>query len=184
MYRPSLCGDRACRGCLAHRCQHACPVQAISFINNRAIIDYEKCIECGRCHSACPYNAISDVLRPCLRVCPTKAIAIDEHKKAVIDESKCIRCGACVYSCPFGAMQDKSELLSVIELLKSGNRPVYAMMAPAIATQFEDVSLGQVVTAIKAIGFKDAVEVALGADMVAVHEAKELLNILNQARVL
>jgi [FeFe] hydrogenase (group B1/B3) len=165
----------ACRGCLAHRCQHACPVQAISFINNRAIIDYEKCIECGRCNSACPYNAISDVLRPCLRVCPTKAIAIDEHKKAVIDETKCIRCGACVYSCPFGAMQDKSELLAVIDLLKSANRPIYAMMAPAIATQFEDVSLGQVVTAIKSIGFKDAVEVALGADMVAVHEAKEFV---------
>ncbi len=42
-------------------------------------------------HSACPYNAISDVLRPCIRVCPTKAISIDEkQKKAVIDEKKSV----------------------------------------------------------------------------------------------
>ncbi len=170
----------ACRGCLAHRCQAACPKHAISFINNRAIIDYDKCIECGRCHSACPYNAISDVLRPCIRVCPTKAISIDENKKAVIDEKKCIRCGACVYSCPFGAMQDKSELLEVIDHLKKQKKPIYAMIAPAIATQFEDVSLGQVVTALKNLGFKDVVEVALGADMVAIHEAEEFVEHIEQ----
>ncbi len=172
----------ACRGCLAHRCQGACPTHAISFINNRAIIDYEKCIECGRCHSACPYNAISDVLRPCIRVCPTKAISIDENKKAVIDGGNCIRCGACVYSCPFGAMQDKSALLSVINMLKSQEKPVYAMIAPAIATQFEDVSLGQVITALKNLGFKDVVEVALGADLVSIHEAEEFVEHLEHEK--
>ena len=172
----------ACRGCLAHRCQHACPVQAITFINHRAIIDYDQCIECGRCHSACPYNAISDVLRPCIRVCPTKAISIDANKKAVIREKDCIRCGACVYSCPFGAMQDKSQLLPVIHLLKEKKQPVYAMIAPAIATQFEEVTLGQMVSALKLIGFKDVVEVALGADMVAVHEAEEFLEHIEEGK--
>ena len=171
-----------CRGCLAHRCQQSCPVEAISFINNKAIIDYSKCIECGRCNSACPYNAISDVLRPCVKACPTKAISMDDNKKAVIDEAKCIRCGACVYRCPFGAIQDKSQITQVIDELNAGEKDLYAIIAPAIATQFDYATVCQVVTAIKAIGFKDAVEVALGADMVALHEAREFVDRLEEGR--
>lgn len=167
-----------CRGCLAHRCQQSCPVNAISFINNKAIIDYDKCIECGKCHKACPYNAISDVLRPCIKACPTKAISIDEHKKATIDESKCISCGACVYKCPFGAIQDKSNITKVIDQLQNNTKPVYAMIAPAIATQFDYVKLGQVVTGMKQLGFKDVIEVALGADFVALHESEEFYEML------
>lgn len=167
-----------CRGCIAHRCQQSCPVDAISFINNRAIIDYDKCIECGKCHKACPYNAINDVLRPCIKACPTNAISVDEHKKAIIDESKCINCGACVYKCPFGAIQDKSQLVKVIDVLKNKEKKIYGMIAPAIATQFDYVSMGQVVTGMKMLGFHDVVEVALGADFVAIHEAEEFYELM------
>lgn len=170
-----------CRGCIAHRCQQSCPVDAITFINSKAIIDYDKCIECGKCHSACPYNAISDVLRPCIKACPTKAISIDENKKAIIDDSKCIRCGACVYMCPFGAIQDKSQFIQVIEAIKSQKAKVYAMIAPAIATQFDYISLGQVVTGMKQLGFSDVIEVALGADFVAIHEGEEFAELLEDA---
>ncbi len=170
----------SCRGCLAHRCQQSCPVDAITIINSKAIIDYDTCIECGKCHKACPYNAVNDVLRPCIKTCPTKAISMDENKKAVISEEKCIRCGACVYHCPFGAVQDKSQIIQVIHGLQNKDNQLYAIIAPAIATQFDYVNLGQVVTAMKRIGFKDVIEVALGADMVAVHEAKEFVERLNE----
>lgn len=169
-----------CRGCIAHRCQQSCPVDAISIINKKAIIDYDKCIECGKCHAACPYDAISDVLRPCIKACPTKAISMDENKKAVIDETKCILCGACVYHCPFGAIQDKSEITKVIDALKNPDSKVYAIIAPAIATQFEYINLGQAIAAMKLIGFKDVIEVALGADLVVVNEAKEFVERLEQ----
>lgn len=171
-----------CRGCLAHRCQQSCLVDAITFINNRAVIDYTKCIECGKCHKACPYNAISDVLRPCVKACPTKSIQMDEHKKAIIDESTCIRCGACVYHCPFGAIQDKSQLVEVILNLNTTDSRLYAMVAPAIATQFEYASIGQTVQGIKCLGFVDVVEVALGADIVAIHETQEFLDSMEQGK--
>lgn len=164
-----------CRGCLAHRCQGACPVDAISINKGRAEIDHHKCIECGKCKESCPYNAIADVMRPCRRDCPVDAIHIDSRKKAVINYDECISCGACVYNCPFGAIQDKSEITEVIRALSDKESNIYAMLAPAFASQFDYVDLGQVITGLKLIGFRDVVEVALGADLVTRHEATELI---------
>lgn len=167
----------ACRGCLAHRCTDVCPRNAIHFINHRAYIDQNKCIECGKCKNACPYNAISDVMRPCRRACNAGALSINENKKAEINNEKCIQCGACVYQCPFGAIMDKSYIVDTLNLLKkSQNNPdlnVYAIIAPAISSQFTYVNIEQVVSGIKKLGFKDVIEVALGADMVTLHEAEE-----------
>jgi [FeFe] hydrogenase (group B1/B3) len=169
----------ACRGCLAHKCKEVCPANAIYNINQRSYIDTNKCIECGRCKSVCPYNAISDVMRPCTRSCGAKALSFDEDKKAVIDNDKCIQCGACVYQCPFGAIMDKSFVVDVVNLLKKAkadaNTHVYAVMAPAISSQFTYAKIEQVVTGIKRLGFHDVVEAALGADMVAEHETKEFI---------
>ena len=98
---------------------------------------------------------------------------MNEDGTVKIDDSKCISCGACVYRCPFGALSDKSFILDAIKLLKE-EKHVYAIVAPAIASQFAYAKLGQVVTGIKQLGFYEVVEAALGADMVAYPEAKEL----------
>lgn len=169
-----------CRGCLAHRCVSVCPVEAIAMRDGKAYIDPKKCIECGKCHQVCPYSAIADVRRPCVRGCKSKAIHVDENKKAVIDYDLCIDCGACVYNCPFGAIQDKSEILPVIDAILEG-KSVYAMLAPAFATQFQHVDLEQVITGIKAVGFRDVIEVALGADLVIKHEAEEVVSAIKNS---
>ncbi len=167
----------ACRRCVAHRCQAACPMGAISFQDHRTVIDPQKCRECGLCMKACPYHAITVQQRPCILACKAKAMSVDEHtNKAKIDSSKCVGCGMCVRQCPFGAIVDKSFLLDAVRLLrgsKDGDH-VYAVVAPAIASQFAGAKLGQVVSALKKAGFYDVVEVALGADLVADKEAKEL----------
>lgn len=168
----------ACRGCIAHKCSEVCPANAILTVNKRAYIDTNKCIECGKCKEACPYNAVSDVMRPCKRACGAKALNFDEDKKAIIDNEKCIQCGSCVYQCPFGAIMDKSSIVDVVEQLekarKDADTHVYAIVAPAISSQFAYAKIGQVVSGIKALGFHDVIEVALGADLVAEHEAAEL----------
>ncbi|MBQ8313021.1 MAG: 4Fe-4S dicluster domain-containing protein [Clostridia bacterium] len=168
-----------CRGCIAHRCASACPRNAISFDeNHRAHIDPDKCVNCGKCASVCPYSAIQQHVRPCERACKVKAISQGENHVANIDESKCINCGACVYQCPFGALQDKSFLLDAIKLIRESeqnkNYRVYAVVAPSISSQFVHVKVGQIITALKELGFFSVVEAALGADMVAYSEAKEL----------
>ncbi len=169
----------SCRGCIAHRCEEVCPRGAITFDRNqKAHIDKEKCIECGKCASVCPYSAINNRMRPCERACKVKAISTGENKAAKIDESKCIACGACVYQCPFGAITDKSFILDVIDMLKDSENNskyhVYAIVAPSISSQFSYAKLGQVISGIKALGFHSVIEVALGADMVAYAEGAEL----------
>jgi len=46
-----------CVGCCA--CQQACPMQAITYINNKCQIDASKCINCGTCAMQCPMQAIT-----------------------------------------------------------------------------------------------------------------------------
>ena len=169
----------SCRGCLAHRCEEVCPRGAITYDHNHTgHIDKEKCIECGKCASVCPYSAIVNRKRPCQNACKIKAIYINDENAASIDNDKCIECGACVYQCPFGAIMDKSYILDVIDMLKKSengkNFKVYAVVAPSISSQFSYAKLGQVVSGLKKLGFHTVVEAALGADMVADAESREL----------
>ncbi len=170
----------SCRGCLAHRCEDVCPKGAISFDEHqKAHIDKEKCVNCGRCAKVCPYSAIMNKRRPCENACKVDAISSNaESKAARIDNSKCISCGACEYMCPWGAIADKSFIVDVVKLLKQSENnqkyKVYAVVAPSISSQFSYAKLGQVIAAIKKLGFHSVVEVALGADMVAYAEAAEL----------
>ncbi len=169
----------ACRGCLAHRCEDVCRFGAITFDENHvAHIDKSKCRECGACAKVCPFTAIRNYKRPCEIACKVKAISRGEDNQASIDYSKCISCGSCVYQCPFGAITDKSFILDVIEMLKQGKAEggvkVYAIVAPSISSQFTYAKLGQVITGLKELGFHTVVEVALGADMVAAAESREL----------
>ena len=169
----------SCRGCLAHRCEDVCKRGAISYDHNHvAHIDKTKCVECGQCAKVCPYSAIVNRKRPCQNACKVKAITISDDNVAAIDNEKCIQCGACVYQCPFGAVMDKSYILNVIDLIKRSQNntkyKVYAVVAPAISSQFNYAKLGQVITGLKELGFHTVVEAALGADIVALEESKEL----------
>lgn len=168
----------ACRGCLAHRCEDVCRFGAITFDDNHvAHIDKSKCKECGACAKVCPYSAIRNYKRPCETACKVGAISMGDEKQACIDNSKCISCGACVYQCPFGAITDKSFILDVIDILKGGRDKSYkgyAVVAPSISSQFTYAKLGQVITGLKELGFHTVIEAALGADMVAQAESKEL----------
>ncbi|MDE6967793.1 MAG: monomeric [FeFe] hydrogenase [Clostridia bacterium] len=170
--------SEGCRGCISHRCVSSCPVQAIRISKTKkAVIDIDKCIECGKCFKACPYNAIRENVRPCVRACKIGAIKVEKTKKASIDYNKCVSCGACMMKCPFGAIQDRSYILDTINILKDSNNntkyKVYAMVAPSIGTQFNYADVEQVCTALKMLGVYDIYEVALGADITAYKDAHE-----------
>ena len=164
-----------CQNCLAASCQKVCPKDAISFKNNRSWIDLDKCIRCGKCAKACPYNAIVHLERPCAAACGMDAIVSDEHGRATINQDKCVACGQCLVSCPFGAIVDKGQIFQVIQSILKGDK-VIAILAPAFVGQFGKHSTpGKFVTAMKQLGFARVVEVAVGADLCTIEEAKDFL---------
>jgi len=150
-----------------------CPKDAISFLDNgQAYINHSKCINCGICKDACMYHSIVYIPVPCEEVCPVKAIQKDENGIEHIDEDKCIYCGKCINACPFGSIYEISQIFDILPAIDRGEKLV-ALMAPSIMSQF-DGSVSDITTAIKKIGFTDAIEVAYGAVETAKREGAEL----------
>jgi [FeFe] hydrogenase (group B1/B3) len=103
------------------------------------------------------------------------AIHSDEYGRADIDQEKCVSCGMCLANCPFGAIADKAQIFQAIQAIKS-DVPVYAAIAPASAGQFgPELTQGKLRSAFKALGFEDAIEVAIGADLCTIQEAKDFV---------
>ncbi|MDD7652704.1 MAG: 4Fe-4S dicluster domain-containing protein [Candidatus Faecousia sp.] len=165
----------SCQNCLAASCQQVCPKGAISFVNGKCHIDPDKCIKCGKCAKACPYHAIIYLERPCVAACGMDAIDMDEHGRAAINQDKCVSCGQCLVSCPFGAIVDKGQIFQVVRSILQGDQ-VIAIVAPAFIGQFGKNSTPEkFTTAMKLLGFDRVVEVAVGADMCTIEEAKDFL---------
>lgn len=165
----------ACRNCLAHNCIASCPRKAIMVVQNRAYIDKAKCVECGLCKRSCSYGAIIEISRPCERACDLKAITAGSDRRAYIDQDKCVSCGACKQACPFGAIADWSAIVQVIRQLRQG-RKVHALLAPTFVGQFgPKVKPAQIVAGLRRMGFADVVEASVGADIVALAEAREFV---------
>ncbi len=165
----------ACHACLAHPCIEVCPVKCVSMQNGQAYIDQDLCVKCGRCYDVCPYGSIVKNERPCNAACGVNAITKDDQERAVIVTEKCVSCGMCMVACPFGAIMDKSEIYQLVEAFK-GEDEVCAIIAPAFVGQFGDkVSADQVVEGLLQLGFDDVREVAYGADITTVDEARHFL---------
>lgn len=161
----------ACQGCLARPCMMNCPKKAVTMVDGHAVIDREKCVNCGICLQVCPYHAIIKIPVPCEEACHVGAISKNAEGKERIDYEKCVYCGNCMRECPFGAMMDRSQVVDVLRAKKEGKK-LAALFAPAVAGQFR-ASVGKLMGALKQAGFDEVYEVAVGADVTAQKEAHE-----------
>jgi iron only hydrogenase large subunit-like protein len=108
--------------------------------------------ECQDCHK-------------CIRECPVKAIRVQDGYARVVPEM-CVLCGNCIVACPSNAKQVRNDLPRVKELFASG-RKVIVSLAPSFVAQFPSVRAGQLIHALKKLGFFAVSETALGAQHVS-----------------
>lgn len=101
----------------------------------------------------------------CIRNCPVNAVQINNGQAKIL-HSRCISCGKCVKSCPQGAkivIDSKSKALSILK----GNERVIACLAPSFVSSFYPYKYKRLVGSIKAIGFSEVWEVAVGAEILS-----------------
>ena len=123
-------GAKGCSaGCVGFgTCVSVCKFDAIHVVDGVAVVEEEKCVNCGKCREACPKGLIVEKAASqevfvkcnshefgksvkancsagcigcgaCTKVCPVEAITLD-NKLAVVDHQKCIGCKVCVEKCP------------------------------------------------------------------------------------
>ncbi|MCP4311615.1 MAG: GHKL domain-containing protein [Bacteroidetes bacterium] len=110
----------------------------------------------------------------CVRECPVKAIRIIDGQAEVLAD-RCIACGNCTIVCKQGAKVYLRSIDHVSQLFQSES-PVFAMLAPSFIAEFAEAEQpGLFVGMLKKIGFKEVLEVGMGADLVA-REYEERIN--------
>ena len=135
--------------CLLHPEKHA------------PVIHTEQCEECA-------YE------QACVKSCVFDAIEKGEDGSIHISPEKCAGCGVCIDACKMERLAANKDVYPVLSALRSGERDVYALIAPAFTGQFgPQATPGRLRSACKALGFKGMVEVAVFADILTLKEALE-----------
>ncbi len=100
----------------------------------------------------------------CIRHCPVKAIRFSANQAHIIG-NECILCGQCFVVCPQNAKEIVDETEKAKVLLQSG-APVFVSLAPSFVANYEGVGINAMRKALKALGFYDVEETAIGATIV------------------
>jgi NADH-quinone oxidoreductase subunit G len=143
--------------------------------------DPNKCILCGDCVRAC--NEIQSIGAIDFAFRGSNACVVPAYGKD-LNSVECVDCGQCARVCPTGAIVPKSEIDGVWKAISDPNKVVIAQIAPAVRVAIGEEfgfapgvdTTGQIVSALKMIGFNKVFDTAFSADLTVVEEATELIN--------
>ncbi|MBA4251286.1 MAG: ferredoxin, partial [Chlorobiaceae bacterium] len=151
--------------------------------------DPAKCILCGRCVRVCEEIQKIGAIDFTNRGFQTSVTTPFNKGLSISD---CILCGQCILVCPTAALREKSSMKEVTNALNNKKKYTIVQVAPAIrATIGEEYNLplgsnvtGQLVTALRRIGFKKVFDTNFGADLTIIEEATELISRVSENKTL
>lgn len=142
--------------------------------------DPNKCILCGDCVRMC--NEIQGIgaLDFAYRGAKVEVLPAFGNKISDVD---CVNCGQCARVCPTGAIVPKKEIDEVWEKIDNKKKQVIAQIAPAVRVSLGeyfgqeagDVSTGQIVSALKMLGFDKVYDTSFTADLTVIEECNEFI---------
>lgn len=150
--------------------------------------DDSKCIKCQRCVRTCAELQGVNALTVAHKGDKMKITTFFE--KAMRDVV-CTNCGQCVNHCPTGALVEKNYIEEVWEAIANPNKHVVVQTAPAVRVGLgEELGLkpgqrvtGQMVAALKRLGFDSVLDTDFTADLTIIEEGTELLTRLKKTLV-
>ena len=101
----------------------------------------------------------------CIRACPVKAIGFANSQANIIAD-ECVLCGNCYVTCPQNAKRIREDVPTVRDAIRSGKR-VVASVAPSFPVAMEVDTIEDMRDTLKKLGFADAEETAVGAELVS-----------------
>lgn len=143
--------------------------------------DESKCIACSACRTAClDCNNLGIPVETKVDDCTYYR----PDGKEKFADSNCTRCGQCVIACPTGALSEKDNIEDVKKDLTDPEKIVIAQIAPSVRVSVsESFGLpvaqnmeGEMVAALKQLGFDYVFDVNVGADFTTYEEAFDLVD--------
>ncbi|MGD8781809.1 MAG: NADH-dependent [FeFe] hydrogenase, group A6 [Ignavibacteria bacterium] len=155
-------------------------LKAIDISSDALVRDPNKCILCGDCVRACyeiqDIGAIDFAYRG-------SEVAILPAFGKDLNKVECVDCGQCARVCPTGAITPKQNTDDVWKVLDDKNKKVVAQIAPAVRVAIGELfgikpgtlMIGQIVAALKMIGFDKVFDTSFTADLTVLEETTEFL---------
>lgn len=151
--------------------------------------DQSKCILCGDCVRMC--NEIQDVGAINFAYRGNK-MKVTTAFNLPLAKTSCVGCGQCAAVCPTGAIVVKNDVFKVWNAIHNPDIRVVAQIAPAVRVSIGEEfglgtgynSMGQIVAALRKIGFDEVYDTAMGSDLTVEEESKEFLSRLESGEKL